>query len=83
MDLLPFEESLFKRSRRPDCRQSISLEYLTWPGFSAPFGPPGEITDLIIYALNPCAEYWEDVETLRGYYLRLDQELEQQARLSA
>ena len=35
----------------------------------------GENHPLFIYTLNPCAEFWEDVETERAYYKRLDQEM--------
>ncbi len=35
----------------------------------------GENNSLYIYTLNPCAEFWEDVETERAHYKRLDQEL--------
>jgi exodeoxyribonuclease V gamma subunit len=33
-----------------------------------------ENNPLFIYTLNPCAEFWEDVETERAYYSRLDKE---------
>ncbi len=33
-----------------------------------------ENNPLFIYTLNPCAEFWEDVETERAYYWRLDKE---------
>ena len=35
----------------------------------------GENNPLFIYTLNPCAEFWEDVETERTYYKRLDKEM--------
>ena len=82
MDLLPFEESLFKKIKAAGLPpiHIFGISYMARI-FQHLLARLGEITDLIIYALNPCAEYWEDVETLRGYYLRLDRELERQARL--
>ncbi len=35
---------------------------------------------LNIYTLNPCAEYWEDVETEREFFLRLDREKNRRAK---
>lgn len=40
----------------------------------------GEVMTLRLYTLNPCAEFWEDVETQREFYLRLDQELNRRER---
>jgi len=40
----------------------------------------GENHRLFIYTLNPCAEFWEDVETERAYARRLDQELNRRDR---
>lgn len=33
-----------------------------------------ENNSLLIYTLNPCAEFWEDVESERAYYRRMDKE---------
>lgn len=35
----------------------------------------GKTSMLYIYSLNPCAEFWEDLETERAYYRRLDKEM--------
>ncbi len=35
----------------------------------------GESNPLYVYTLNPCAEFWEDLETERAYYKRLDKEM--------
>ncbi len=39
------------------------------------FARMGEACTLRIYALNPCAEFWEDVETDREFFHRLDREI--------
>ncbi len=43
--------------------------------FQLLFARLGEAGTLRIYTLNPCAEFWEDVETDREYFYRLDREL--------
>ncbi len=40
----------------------------------------GKNHPLYIYTLNPCAEFWEDVETERAYYKRLDSEMNRRER---
>jgi exodeoxyribonuclease V gamma subunit len=42
--------------------------------FQLLFARLGEAGMLKIYTLNPCAEFWEDVETEREYFYRLDRE---------
>ena len=42
--------------------------------FQLLFSRLGESQSLRIYTLNPCAEFWEDVETDREFFYRLDRE---------
>ncbi len=44
------------------------------------FARLGESCTLRIYTLNPCAEFWEDVETDREFFHRLDRELDRRSR---
>jgi len=44
------------------------------------FAMLGENHPLFIYTLNPCAEFWEDVETERAYYKRLNREMNRRER---
>lgn len=44
------------------------------------FSRLGEACDITIYTLNPCAEFWEDLETERERFLRLDSEKNRRSR---
>jgi exodeoxyribonuclease V gamma subunit len=43
--------------------------------FQLLFARLGEAGNIKIYTLNPCAEFWEDVETDRELFYRLDREM--------
>lgn len=83
MDLLPFESNLFKNIRKSGLPpvHIFGISYMARI-FQHLFARLGEIVTLRIYTLNPCAEFWEDVETPRGFYLRLDQELDRREQLA-
>jgi exodeoxyribonuclease V gamma subunit len=49
--------------------------------FQLLFGRLGETKTIRIYTLNPCAEFWEDVETDRELFYRLDREENSRSKL--
>jgi exodeoxyribonuclease V gamma subunit len=49
--------------------------------FQLLFGRLGESKTIRIYTLNPCAEFWEDVETDRELFYRLDREENSRSKL--
>lgn len=83
MDQLPFEERLFENIGKiglpPVYIFGISYMALI---FQQLFSRLGEVIHLKIYNLNPCAEFWQDVESPRGYHLRVKEELLRRERLS-
>jgi exodeoxyribonuclease V gamma subunit len=81
MDLLAFDDSVFEKIRdiNPPTVHIFGVSYVARL-FQLLFARLGEIGALRIYALNPCAEFWEDVETHREFFHRLDQELNRRER---
>ncbi len=83
MDLLPFENKLFANLRDQNLPpvHIFGISYLARI-FQHLLAFLGEIIDLKIYALNPCAMFWEDVKTPRGHYLHLDREYDRREQFS-
>ncbi len=81
MDLLLHDSAFFQslgRSKPPPVHLfGISYMARIFQHFLARLG---EVMTLRLYSLNPCAEFWEDVETHREFYLRLDQEQNRRER---
>jgi len=59
-------------SLRPVLPQTLHIFGLPSPGpaFARIFAKLGELVELAIYALNPCQEFWEDVQDSRGAIAR-------------
>lgn len=76
MDQLLLEDSLFGRikEQEPPPVHIFGVSYMARL-FQDLLARLGEVAGLHIYSLNPCAEFWEDVETDRQFYRRLDREL--------
>ena len=81
MDLLALDDGLFEKIG------SIGLPTVHIFGvsyvarlFQLLFARLGEIGTLRIYTLNPCAEFWEDVETHREFFYRLDREMNRRSQ---
>lgn len=76
LDLLTFEDELFekiKKTRLPTVHV-FGVSYVARL-FQLLFARLGEAGNIKIYTLNPCAEFWEDVETDRELFYRLDREM--------
>ncbi len=75
LDDLAFDDALFEkiRSRGFPPVHIFGVSYVARI-FQILFARLGEIGTLRIYALNPCAEFWEDVETDRDFFRRLEKE---------
>ena len=75
LDDLAFDDNLFEkiRSRGFPPVHIFGVSYVARI-FQILFARLGEIGTLRIYALNPCAEFWEDVETDRDFFRRLEKE---------
>jgi exodeoxyribonuclease V gamma subunit len=81
LDLLAFDDDLFKRVNEiglpPVHVFGVSYVARLFQHFFARLGEAGTLK---IYTLNPCAEFWEDVETDREYSRRLDREFERRSK---
>lgn len=53
--------SLRHRMRLPDAIHVFGMSYVA-PAFAECFAALAEGTELCVYAINPCLEFWEDVE---------------------
>ncbi len=76
LDRLTYDKELINKIRTAELPpvQIFGVSYVARL-FQDLFAILGENNPLYIYTLNPCAEFWEDVETERAYSRRLDQEL--------
>ncbi len=75
LDELTFDDRLFERIKEtglPDVH-IFGMSYVARI-FQYLFARLGEAADLRIYTLNPCAEFWEDLETDRDLFRRLDKQ---------
>ena len=81
MDLLALDDGLFEKieSTGLPTVHIFGVSYVARL-FQLLFARLGEIGTLRIYTLNPCAEFWEDVETHREFFHRLDRELNRRSR---
>ena len=80
LDLLALDDDLFKKINEIGLPpvHIFGVSYVARL-FQHLFARLGEAGTLRIYTLNPCAEFWEDVETDREYFHRLDRELERRS----
>jgi len=81
MDQVALEDTFFNRikSRGLPPVHIFGISYMARI-FQYIFARLGEAGTVCIYSLNPCAEFWEDVETDREFYHRLDRELNRRGR---
>ncbi len=81
LDQLIYEKELITKIRTSELPPAhiFGVSYVARL-FQDLFALLGETHQLFIYTLNPCAEFWEDVETERSYARRLDQELNRRDR---
>lgn len=81
MELLALDDGLFERIKDkalpPVYIFGISYMARIFQHFLARLG---EARPLKIYSLNPCAEFWEDVETDREFFYRLDREMDRRGQ---
>ena len=76
MDLPAFDDGLFRALGKKELPpvHIFGLSYMARI-FQHLFARLGEVCELKIYSLNPCAEFWEDVESDRAFSYRLREEL--------
>lgn len=81
LDLLALDDGLFKKINEIGLPpvHIFGVSYVARL-FQHLFARLGEAGTLKIYTLNPCAEFWEDVETDREYSRRLDREFERRSK---
>jgi len=81
LDLLAADDGLFEKIRN-NGMPTVHIFGVSYVArlFQLLFARLGEIGTLRIYTLNPCAEFWEDVETHREYFHRLDRELNRRSQ---
>jgi exodeoxyribonuclease V gamma subunit len=81
LDQLALDRSFFKRIAETDLPvvHIFGISYVARI-FQLLFARLGEHKQLRIYTLNPCAEFWEDVETDRELFYRLDRERDNRSR---
>lgn len=81
LDLLALDDDLFKKIKEIGLPpvHIFGVSYMARL-FQHLFARLGEAGTLRIYTLNPCAEFWEDVETDREYFHRLDRELDRRSK---
>ncbi|MFW5878207.1 MAG: exodeoxyribonuclease V subunit gamma, partial [Myxococcota bacterium] len=72
LDSLVFDDTLFAGlgKMKPPTVHVFGVSYVARL-FQHLFGRLGRVCTLRVYTLNPCAEYWEDVETHRELFNRL------------
>ncbi len=83
LDLLALDNNLFKSlaANKLPPLYIFGVSYMARL-FQVLFARLGEVLPLKIYTLNPCAEFWEDVETDRELFSRLEGEKEKFSRRS-
>ena len=76
IDQLAYSSSFFDLLKETDLKpvHIFGVSYMARI-YQVLFARLGEISTLYVYSLNPCAEFWEDVETDREYIHRLDREV--------
>jgi exodeoxyribonuclease V gamma subunit len=81
MDLLAQDDNFFKRIKSKGLPpvHIFGISYMARL-FQHLLARLGEAGRLKVYCLNPCAEFWEDVETDREFFYRLDQEISRRER---
>jgi len=81
LDLLAHDDELFKKLKKTGLPpvHIFGVSYVARI-FQHLFARLGEIGTLKIYTLNPCAEFWEDVETEREFFHRLDREMDRRKK---
>lgn len=81
LDLLALDDGLFKKINEIGLPpvHIFGVSYVARL-FQHLFARLGEAGTLKIYTLNPCAEFWEDVETDREYSRRLNHEFERRSK---
>jgi len=81
-DLLTLDDNLFEKISKAGLPpvHIFGVSYVARL-FQHLFARLGEKSDLFIYTLNPCAEFWEDIETERELFYRLDQGKDKRSRL--
>jgi exodeoxyribonuclease V gamma subunit len=82
LDQLVLDQEFFKKIARADLPvvHIFGISYVARI-FQLLFGRLGESKTIRIYTLNPCAEFWEDVETDRELFYRLDREVNSRSKL--
>jgi len=80
-DLLALDDSLFTKIRSAGLPpvHIFGISYVARL-FQYLFARLGGKNSLFIYTLNPCAEFWEDIETEREFFYRLDRERDHRSR---
>ncbi|MDY6826789.1 MAG: exodeoxyribonuclease V subunit gamma [Bacillota bacterium] len=80
-DLLALDDDLFKKISSTELPpvHIFGVSYVARL-FQHLFARLGEKGNLFIYTLNPCAEFWEDIETERELFYRLDREKDHRSR---
>jgi len=83
LDLLTFDDRLFKKIKAAGLPpvHVFGVSYVARL-FQLLFARLGEAGNIKIYTLNPCAEFWEDVETDRELFYRLDREMPNRGKKS-
>jgi exodeoxyribonuclease V gamma subunit len=81
LDQLVLDHSFFRQIANADLPavHIFGISYIARI-FQLLFGRLGESKTIRIYTLNPCAEFWEDVETDRELFYRLDREDNRRSR---
>ncbi len=81
LDQLVLDEQLFENLKSVELKpiHVFGVSYVARI-FQLLFARLGNLCPLKIYALNPCAEFWEDVETDRELFRRLDRTINNRNR---
>ncbi len=76
IDQLAYNSSFFELLKET-CLKPVHIFGVSYMAriYQVLFARLGEISTLYVYSLNPCAEFWEDVETDREYIHRLGREV--------